>query len=168
MVRFELEKCLNNIQHGYCDQRVHAFNWSVATVIHLRQDVQIILCPICLCQKERCEKIKPNQAGVLSAALFESNSQTDSNDPNGLRVSLFWAFTAFTSAIQSIRSIRSIRFRSIRSICCVMDCPAILAQRVITVLTRPGCDLSESHGTVPRAKAWCPQLWSPDVPGRNP
>ena len=66
MVRFEVEKCLNNIQYRYCDQRVHAFAWRVATVIHLRQDVQIIVCPICLCQKERSEKIKPNQAGVLS------------------------------------------------------------------------------------------------------
>ena len=66
MGRFEVEKCLNNIQYRYCDQRVHAFAWRVATVIHLRQDVQIIVCPICLCQKERSEKIKPNQAGVLS------------------------------------------------------------------------------------------------------
>ena len=65
MVRFEVEKCLSNIQYQCCDQRVHAFAWRVATVIHLRQDVQIIVCPICLCQKERSEKNKPNQ-GVLS------------------------------------------------------------------------------------------------------
>jgi len=44
-----------------------------------------------------------------------------------------------------------------------MDCPAILAQRVITVLTRPGCDLSRmecqepKHGVLNSEAQMCPK-----------